>query len=367
MTTQTTQMIASSPAEPPVIRPGFNSAQGYALLDRMATIFSASHLVPTLYRASKANCIIACHMASRINVDPLTVMQNLYLVNGKPSWSSQFLIALWNGCGQFTPIRYEWSEDRKSCRAVSTELRNGDKIIGTTITMAMAKAEGWIDKPGSKWRTMPEQMMMYRAAAFLVRAFAADLALGLGTKEESEDVSGVRAEEYPALPPVEMPTAESLAGGASVSAAAGGTITGNPTGGVTVQVVEVVSVSTASPSSAEKVSQVQQAQHQQVQATDTEQDVAPSASLSADAPVSQETISYLGELIKELNPPMDLWKKTLHAKYGVESAKLLTEAQALKVVKWAKEKVEAKRLTEWSTGAAQKKEGAVSVTAPFSS
>jgi hypothetical protein len=346
----------------------------------MATIFSASHLVPTLYRASKANCLIACHMASRINVDPLTVMQNLYLVNGKPSWSSQFLIALWNGCGQFTPIRYEWSEDRKSCRAVATELRTGDKIIGTTITMAMAKAEGWIDKPGSKWRTMPEQMMMYRAAAFLVRAFAADMALGLGTKEESEDVSGLKAEEYPALPPIEMPTAESLAGGASVSAAAGGTMTGNPTGGVTVQVVEsspeaaevvevveVVSVSTASPSSAEKVSQVQQAQHQQVQATDTEQDVTPSASLSADAPVSQETISYLGELIKELNPPMDLWKKTLHAKYGVESARQLTEAQAAKVVKWAKEKVEAKRLTEWSTGATQKKEVAVQETAPFPS
>jgi hypothetical protein len=365
----TTQLIsAPSPDDVPQIRPGFNSAQGYALLDRMATIFSASHLVPTLYRASKANCLIACHMASRINVDPLTVMQNLYLVNGKPSWSSQFLIALWNGCGQFTPIRYEWSEDRKSCRAVSTELKTGEKIIGTTITMAMAKAEGWIDKPGSKWRTMPEQMMMYRAAAFLVRAFAADLALGLGTREESEDVSGVRAEEYPALPPVEMPTAESLN--------AGGTMTGNPSDGVTVEVVqssqtvEVVSeiaTEIASSPSAEKVSQPIH-QVQQAQATDTaQQEIAPSTSLSADAPVSPETISYLGELIKELNPPMDLWKKTLHAKYGVDSAKQLTEAQALKVVKWAKEKVDAKRLTEWSTGATQKEEAAVPGTATFSS
>jgi hypothetical protein len=51
----------------------------------------------------------------------------------------------------------------------------------------MAKAEGWYAKNGSKWQTMPEQMLRYRAASFFVRAYAPELSLGLATREEIED------------------------------------------------------------------------------------------------------------------------------------------------------------------------------------
>jgi hypothetical protein len=54
----------------------------------------------------------------------------------------------------------------------------------------MAQKEGWLNKPGSKWQTMPVQMMMYRAAAFFARAHCSDILLGLPTYEEVQDVRG---------------------------------------------------------------------------------------------------------------------------------------------------------------------------------
>ena len=54
----------------------------------------------------------------------------------------------------------------------------------------MVKAEGWYDKSGSKWKTMPDQMFRYRAAAFFARAFCPDVLMGLQTVEETRDVRG---------------------------------------------------------------------------------------------------------------------------------------------------------------------------------
>jgi hypothetical protein len=56
--------------------------------------------------------------------------------------------------------------------------------------MAMASAEGWLNKPGSKWKTMPGQMMRYRAATFFARAYCPDILLGYRTKDEVQDISG---------------------------------------------------------------------------------------------------------------------------------------------------------------------------------
>ena len=61
-------------------------------------------------------------------------------------------------------------------------------------TMAMAAAEGWLNKPGSKWKTMPVQMMHYRAAAFFARIHCSDILLGLPTYEEVQDVKGYEEE-----------------------------------------------------------------------------------------------------------------------------------------------------------------------------
>jgi len=174
------------------IIPGFGSLQSFQLAQRAATLLAQSSLVPKEYQNNIPNCVIALNMASRINADPLMVMQNLVVIYGRPSWSSQFLISTFNTSGKFTALRYEWvgkpGTDDYGCRAWAIEKETGEKLEGSLITIGLAKSEGWYSKNGSKWKTMPQQMLMYRAASWLVRAYAPEIAMGLHTEYEVIDV-----------------------------------------------------------------------------------------------------------------------------------------------------------------------------------
>ena len=161
---------------------------------RTARMLSTSALVPDAYRQSPENCLVAIDIANRMGVSPLMVMQNLYVVKGKPSWSGSFCAAAINGSGRFTPLEFvfvgEPGQPSYGCYAVAKRISSGVRCESETITMAMAAAEGWLSKPGSKWKTMPKQMIMYRAAAFFARAYCSDILLGLPTYEEVQDVKG---------------------------------------------------------------------------------------------------------------------------------------------------------------------------------
>ena len=171
----------------------FGNIQCFEDAQRMAKVFVNSTLVPQQFRGDLGSCLIALNMANRMNADPLQVMQSLYVVHGKPSFSASYLIACFNRCGRFSAIRYKYvgeqGQDSWGCQAITTELSTGEVIEGVTVTMAMAKAEGWVGKAGSKWKTMPELMLRYRAATFLIRSVAPEIALGFQTTEEVIDIT----------------------------------------------------------------------------------------------------------------------------------------------------------------------------------
>ncbi|HSJ40673.1 MAG TPA: hypothetical protein VK955_06430 [Xanthobacteraceae bacterium] len=184
-------------------------------MQREARSFMASSMVPDTFRdyvldkstgewkenpQALSNCVIALNMALRMHADPLMVMQNLYIVHGVPAWSAKFLIGLFNTCGRFSAIRYAFNEKRDACFAWCRELSTGERIEGPSASLAMAKAEGWTSRKGSKWLTMPEVMLTNRAAAFLIRTTAPELSLGLPMRDEAEDVFDVEAREVDAAP-----------------------------------------------------------------------------------------------------------------------------------------------------------------------
>lgn len=188
--TQTAQTPAVIPPAPVVM--GFGTATGFALMQRAAALLAASALVPKEYQGNVANCTIALEMASRIGASPLMVMQNLYLVHGKPSWSSQFIIAAVNGTGRFTPLRFDITGEgeKKTCIAWALEKATGERLESPPISMDMAKKEGWIDKNGSKWKTMPDLMLRYRAATLFGRLYAPEILMGMKAYEEVIDIEG---------------------------------------------------------------------------------------------------------------------------------------------------------------------------------
>ncbi len=173
----------------------FSSETAFTGAVRIARALSQSTMVPQAYQNNIANCLVAIELASRIGCSVFAAMQNLAIIQGKPSWSSTFLIATVNSCGRFTPLRFRWEGKPGAkdygCRAVAKDKSDGEECVGTLITLDMARAEGWSTKSGSKWLTMPEQMLQYRAAAFWTRVYAPELSLGMQTREEITDVSGL--------------------------------------------------------------------------------------------------------------------------------------------------------------------------------
>ena len=162
----------------------------FALAQREATALSSSSLVPKEFTGDVSNCLIAMNLAKRIGADPLMVMQNLDVIHGRPSFRASFLIACVNMCGRFTPLQYriEGEGMEKSCTAFATDKETGAIIEGPPVSMQMAKDEGWSTKTGSKWKTMPDLMLRYRAAAFFARTTAPELTMGLHTSEEMLDI-----------------------------------------------------------------------------------------------------------------------------------------------------------------------------------
>jgi hypothetical protein len=180
----------------------FSGIQAFEDAQRIAKALASSTLIPPQFQGQQgfANCLVALEIANRMRMSPFQVMQNLHIIHGRPSWSSQFIIGLINGCGRFSPLRYEisGSGDSMACYCEATELASGKDLKGPTVSMAMAKKEGWVTKSGSKWQTMPELMIRYRAAAFWGRLYIPELLVGIQTQEEVLDVEPVTISETPA-------------------------------------------------------------------------------------------------------------------------------------------------------------------------
>lgn len=167
----------------------YSSSDTFQLAFQMAKGLSQSTLVPQQFQNNAANCLIAIEQSNRLNISPMAVMQNLYIVQGKPSFSSSFVIGLINASGKYD-MELQFDEEEKDGKPYActcwTEL-NGRKVTGIKITMDMAEKEGWSRKNGSKWITMPQVMLRYRAASFFARMNCPELSIGLYTKEELDD------------------------------------------------------------------------------------------------------------------------------------------------------------------------------------
>lgn len=167
-------------------------------LARAAKMWSGSSIIPQNYQGQVPNCAVALEMASRMGISPMIVMQNMYVVKGKPSWSGQACIMLINNCGKFTDVKHiytgEKGTDSRGCYVTATRLSDGEKVDGIEVTMAMAKAEGWTSNP--KWRNMPELMLAYRAAAFFARVNCPEALMGAHTVEEVQDISAVENNKH---------------------------------------------------------------------------------------------------------------------------------------------------------------------------
>ena len=200
------QIIEAKQAAEYALTPAGQIAKQFEIAQRKGQMFASSTIVPDTYKGNVGNCIIALEMAERMGAVPLMVMQNLYVVYGQPAFSSKFLIASINASKRFSPLRFEFKgEEGKNsygCRCYAYEAHDREHkepLYGDWITMEMATKEGWVNKNGSKWVSMPNQMLRYRAAAFWQRVYCPEISMGLHTVEELNDIQDVDYEDVSKL------------------------------------------------------------------------------------------------------------------------------------------------------------------------
>jgi hypothetical protein len=155
-------------------------------MQRVANVFSKSTMVPDHFKNNIGNVMIALNYADRVGADPFMLMQNMFVIHGKPGIEAKLVIALVNQSGRFEPLQFEY--DDTGCTAFATEIKSGKTLKGPKITPEMVKAEGWLGKNGSKWVSLPDLMYRYRAATYFARIYCPEVLLGMQTKEELEDV-----------------------------------------------------------------------------------------------------------------------------------------------------------------------------------
>jgi hypothetical protein len=172
----------------------WTDTKSFDQMARVAAMLAKSSIVPQNYQGKPEDCFLAVEMAARMNTSPLMVMQNLFVVKGKPSWAGQACMAMINACGKFRNVKHVYTgtkgTDSRGCYVTAVRVSDEEVVNGTEVTIAMAKAEGWTTN--SKWRNMSEQMLGYRAASFFARMYCPEALLGLQTTEEVLD-----AEEHP--------------------------------------------------------------------------------------------------------------------------------------------------------------------------
>jgi len=223
----------------------FMSSEQFAALMEQATVYASSDLVPKEYQGKPANVIIAMELAARLGAGWFQIMQNMTPINGKPSFSATFLMAMISASGRFEPLEYrmevtgpektvvlEYSEREgfgqnakyvqkklnytytpTTCRAVGIDKRTGKEVVGPPVSYDMAIEQSWISKAGSKWQgPMRELMLTYRAGSFFARVYASDLTLGISSTEEVRDTmpyidvqSEVMDQRQPATPSTTNP------------------------------------------------------------------------------------------------------------------------------------------------------------------
>ena len=156
---------------------------------RVANMLSQTSIIPQSYQGKPQDCFVAIEMANRMGVSPMVVMQNMYVVKGKPSWAGQACTMLINSCGKFKDVKHVYTGEKgkpnRGCYVTATRISDGSQVDGVEVTMQMAQSEGWTSN--SKWRNMPELMLAYRASAFFARVYCPEAMMGVQTAEEVYD------------------------------------------------------------------------------------------------------------------------------------------------------------------------------------
>lgn len=151
----------------------------------MAGMLSRSGMVPTCYKSKPEDTLVAMMMGSELGLNPIQSLQNIAVINGRPSIYGDALAALVQNHPAFGGMQESFDESTMTA-SCTVWRKNGEKHTQTFSKADAETAKLW-GKAGP-WTQYPKRMLQMRARGFAVRSQFADALAGLITREEAEDM-----------------------------------------------------------------------------------------------------------------------------------------------------------------------------------
>jgi hypothetical protein len=146
---------------------------------------AASSLVPSSFKGKPADVLVAMQWGYELGLSPLQALQNIAVINGKPSVYGDTLLALVQGHPEYAGHK-EWLEGEVAHCLI--QRRKGQAVIDTERTFSVTDAKRanlW--GKGGPWQQYPQRMLQMRARGFALRDAFADALRGFITVEEAQD------------------------------------------------------------------------------------------------------------------------------------------------------------------------------------
>lgn len=150
---------------------------------RFAEMMSKSNIVPKDYQGNAGNILVAIQWGMEIGLQPLQAMQNIAVINGRPSIWGDAMLAIVRGSGLLEYIKEEPTDEGCTC----TIKRKGEEPVTRTFNKADANKAGLANKQGP-WTQYPKRMLQMRARAYALRDVFPDVLRGVGIAEEVRDL-----------------------------------------------------------------------------------------------------------------------------------------------------------------------------------
>jgi hypothetical protein len=165
-----------------VLRP-----QSFGELVQFAQMAAKSSMVPPTYKGQPESIMLAIQMGSELGLAPMQSLQNIAVVNGRPTVWGDAVVGLCRQSPVCKDIVETMDGDGDKLVATCTATRVGSEPVVRSFSVEDAKKAGLWGKTGP-WQQYPKRMLQMRARGFAVRDAFPDVLRGLITAEEAADI-----------------------------------------------------------------------------------------------------------------------------------------------------------------------------------
>lgn len=156
----------------------------------MSKIFASSSIIPLALRNKPADVFIIIQFGLELGLKPMQSLSSIYVVNGRPTVSSQLMMGLIyrDFCNAIINIRDHFDKDGKF-EFVTVEMKRNAGHDGRTVRWDLNRASVAGLRSKDVWQKYPQQMCQWRAVSDCAKAVFPELCLGLYIKDEAEEMN----------------------------------------------------------------------------------------------------------------------------------------------------------------------------------